>query len=45
MPKKNEESMLAWLNGKLIVALLVERVLSEAVFSPEEQKSSEKYLA
>jgi len=24
--------MLAWLNGKLLVALLVERVLAEAVF-------------
>ena len=45
LPKKNEASMLAWLNGKLLVALLVERVLAEAVFSPEEQEHSEKYLA
>lgn len=34
LPKKKEDSIMAWLNGKLIVALLLEKLLSEFDFSP-----------
>lgn len=34
LPKKSEESSLAWLNGKLMVALLMELLLSKCAFSP-----------
>jgi hypothetical protein len=34
MPKKREDSTLAWLNGKIMVALMVERFLSAKSFSP-----------
>jgi hypothetical protein len=34
MPKKREDSILAWLNGKIMVALLVEMLLSAKSFSP-----------
>lgn len=34
LPKKKEESVKAWLNGKLMVALLLEKLLSEVDFSP-----------
>ena len=46
LPKKKEESILAWLNGKLMVALLLEVLLAKAVFPPDEIESkSEEYLA
>lgn len=32
LPKKNEESCIAWLHGKMLVALLVERLQQEALF-------------
>ena len=34
LPKKRNDSIEAWLNGKLIVALLVEKLLSEVDFFP-----------
>lgn len=34
LPKKSEKSIFAWLNGKLMVALLVESVIGSADFSP-----------
>lgn len=34
LPKKKQESVVAWLNGKLIVALLLEKLLSAVDFSP-----------
>ena len=32
LPKHNEQSCMAWLTGKLFVALLVERIYHEAEF-------------
>jgi hypothetical protein len=37
MPKKNETSSLAWLDGKIMVSLLIEAVLSEISFFPSSQ--------
>lgn len=34
MPKKSEKSIFAWLNGKLMVALLIESIIADADFSP-----------
>ena len=36
LPKKNEESSLAWLNGKLMIALLIEQFLGTSLFFPED---------
>jgi hypothetical protein len=36
LPKKREKSSLAWLNGKLMVALLIELLIARFVFSPVE---------
>lgn len=43
LPKKIEESIFAWLNGKLMIALLMEKILSRATFPPKEE-SYEEYL-
>jgi len=34
LPKKREDAALAWLNGKIMVALLIESVLADVSFSP-----------
>jgi hypothetical protein len=34
VPKKSEESMEAWLNGKMVLAILMEVLLSKLYFSP-----------
>ena len=34
MPKKSEKSIFAWLNGKLMVALLIESIIADTDFSP-----------
>ena len=45
LPKKKEESIFSWLNGKLMIALLLEKIISKTVFSPETDKESyEEYL-
>ena len=47
LPKKRPENSLAWLNGKLMVALLIESVIAKS-FSPDEQCGHfdlEEYLA
>jgi len=36
LPKKSEESSLAWLNGKLMVALLIEQFLGTSLFFPDD---------
>ena len=36
MPKKREDSILAWLNGKIMVALMIEILLSAKSFSPSD---------
>ena len=43
LPKKSEKSIFAWLNGKLMVALLVESVIGNADFSPS-MYDDEEYL-
>jgi len=35
LPKKRNESSLAWLNGKIMVALLMELILTKGSFSPQ----------
>jgi hypothetical protein len=34
LPKKNERSSLAWLKGKLMIAILMETLISGSIFSP-----------
>jgi len=34
LPKKLEQSIFAWLNGKLMIALLIESIIGKAVFPP-----------
>jgi len=34
VPLKREDSIHAWLNGKLLISLLIEQMLSEVSFSP-----------
>jgi hypothetical protein len=36
LPKRRERSVIAWLNGKLMIALLMENVISNASFPPQE---------
>ena len=45
LPKKKEESIYAWLNGKLMIALLIEKIISKASFFPKAKTESfEEYL-
>jgi transposase len=44
LPKRNDNSVKAWLNGKLMIALLIEFIISEAAFPPQDI-GQEKYLA
>ena len=34
LPKKSEKSIFSWLNGKLMIALLIESILGQADFPP-----------
>ncbi len=43
LPKKTAESIFSWLNGKLMIALLMEKMLGDALFSPY-YESYEEYL-
>jgi hypothetical protein len=46
IPKKRKESTEAWLNGKLMIALLVESIISNVDFSPYgDDSSTSEYLA
>lgn len=46
LPKKKEESIFAWLNGKLMIALLIEKIISRVSFFPKTKAESyEEYLA
>ena len=46
LPKKKEESIFAWLNGKLMIALLIEKIISRVSFFPKAKTESyEEYLA
>lgn len=44
LPKKRPGSVIAWLNGKLMVAVLMEKILGQSDFPPN-QESGEEYLA
>ena len=45
LPKKKEESIFAWLNCKLMIALLIEKVISRVSFFPKSKTESyEEYL-
>jgi len=35
LPKRRPDSVIAWLNGKMMVALLIEAVIAKAAFSPK----------
>jgi len=37
MPKRRPDSVIAWLNGKLMIALLIEILLSKTAFFPQEK--------
>lgn len=43
LPKKSEKSIYSWLNGKLMIALLIESVIGNADFSPFDYEY-EEYL-
>lgn len=45
VPLKREDSIHAWLNGKLLVSLLIEQMISEVSFSPcGDNKHNKEYL-
>jgi hypothetical protein len=44
LPKKRKDSSLSWLNGKLMVALLIELFIAQCLFSPALQ-SETKHMA
>jgi len=44
LPKRRPDSVIAWLNGKMMIALLIESIISKASFSPQEHGEQE-YLA
>jgi IS4 transposase len=41
LPKRRPGSVVAWLNGKLMVALLLEMIISKAAFPPKENDQPE----
>lgn len=41
MPKKRPQSVFAWLNGKMMIALLIEKIIGKPSFSPEIQRQAE----
>jgi IS4 transposase len=46
LPKKREEASLAWLNGKMMVALLIETLIAGSFFSLKWRAESEaEYMA
>lgn len=44
LPKRDPDSVMAWLNGKLMIALLIEKDIGKASFSPYEENDAE-YMA
>lgn len=41
VPLRREDSIMTWLNGKLLVSLLIEQILSEVSFSPGQCENSQ----
>jgi hypothetical protein len=44
LPKRHPESITAWLNGKIVVALLIEKIIGRSDFSPSGELD-EEYMA
>lgn len=44
LPKRRQDSAIAWLNGKLMIALLIETIIAKASFFPKEHEKQE-YMA
>ncbi|MDR2246772.1 MAG: transposase, partial [Treponema sp.] len=46
LPKKNPAASEAWLNGKILVALLIEAFIAKASFSPDNRiECQRRYMA
>jgi len=45
LPKRRKGSAEAWLNGKLMIALLIERLMSKRDFPPNEEPPEQEHLA
>ena len=45
LPKRRKESSETWLNGKLMIALLIEKLMGAHSFSPSEGISEQEHLA
>lgn len=41
LPKKKESGIVAWINGKLMVALMIEKMLGSLLFSPCREKGKQ----
>jgi len=41
LPKRRHDSVISWLNGKMMIALLIEIVIAKAAFSPKEHDKQE----
>ena len=41
LPKHNPKSVMAWLNGKLMIAILIEKIVGETVFPPSGEYEEE----
>lgn len=41
LPKKRLESVFAWLNGKIMIAILIEKIIGKKSFSPQEKRKEE----
>lgn len=41
LPKRRAESVMAWLNGKIMVALLIEKMIGRQSFSPDAERKKE----
>lgn len=37
LPKRRSDSVFAWLNGKIMIALLIEKILGKVDFSPQQK--------
>ena len=45
LPKRRPASAESWLNGKLIIALLIEKLMNKQFFFPNEEESEPQHLA
>ena len=45
LPKRRKESSETWLNGKLMIAMLIEKLMGAHSFSPREEMAEQEHLA